>query len=149
MKAVYKDALVEVKDILINSDENILSRIPNRFKLFIDKNMSKNYTSNINFNNKDWKNKILPETRIIIALIYRDYLVSKEKRDILIEEEKDIRNKIEKEKNEEFNTDNLFKKKQTRNKEEEYNASNKLVVIEKKSWYKVLIDKIMKKIRKI
>ena len=55
---------------------------------------------------------------------------------------------MENEKKEKFNVDKLFEKKQTGNKEEDNSEENKLAVIEKDSWYKVLIYKIIKKITK-
>ena len=87
MEDKYSRALKEVYVILENSEEKIKRKIPENFKLFVSKNMDKEYIPNISFNNEIWEDTIMEETQQILAIIYRDYLVTKEEREKLLKEE--------------------------------------------------------------
>lgn len=64
-----------------------------------------------NSEKEDWDNNISEETKEILALIYRDYIVSPEERKELIKEEAEFEKQKELELREKYNPDNLFKNK--------------------------------------
>ena len=70
MEDKYSRALKEVYVILENSEEKIKRKIPENFKLFVSKNMDKEYIPNISFNNEIWEDTIMEETQQILAIIY-------------------------------------------------------------------------------
>lgn len=78
----YPNALKEVSDILENTDEELLNRLPENFIEFIHENMNTNYKSNIDFNVDIDKQNLLYETSAILSLIYRNYWATDEEKNI-------------------------------------------------------------------
>lgn len=137
----YPKALKEVFVILNNSEKIIKESIPENFNNFILKNMDKEYTPEIDFNDLHWEDTILEETQQILAVIYRDYMVSKEEREQLLREESEEEKRIEQELREKYNPENIFKKKE---KKEDINQDNtSLIKVEEIKWYKKIINKII------
>lgn len=141
MEDKYSKALKEVYVILENSEEKIKRKIPENFKLFVSKNMDKEYIPNISFNNEIWEDTIMEETQQILAIIYRDYLVTKEEREKLLKEESEEEKRIEQKLREKYNPDNIFKKNKEKDKSNDTNTS--MIKIEEIKWYKKIISKIL------
>ncbi len=141
MEDKYSRALKEVYVILENSEEKIKRKIPENFKLFVSKNMDKEYIPNISFNNEAWEDTIMEETQQILAVIYRDYLVTKEEREKLLKEESEEEKRIEQKLREKYNPDNIFKKNKEKDKSNDTNTS--MIKIEEIKWYKKIISKIL------
>ena len=104
----YEEAFAEVLEVIKNSNDSIKNKIPKKFIMFIDQNKDKNYIVKINFNNENWEDSLKPETLAILALIYRDYIVSKEDRKKLLIEEQNELTRIENELNERYNSNSIF-----------------------------------------
>ena len=84
----YRVALAEVNAILKNAQPEVLNKIPTKFKSFILENMDTNYKDDLDMSRSIEEQDISELARKIIALIYRDYLCSKEKRMEFIKLEK-------------------------------------------------------------
>ena len=139
-----ENALAEVYDIIMHSEQAIVEKIPTKFLEFIKDNKNDNYKVNINYNENINNQKLLKDTRIILSLIYRDYLIPKDQRKSLLEqEEKYIREKYKVT----FNTENAIPdKKETENnviKEE-----NTQMIEYKESIFKRIINRILKIFKK-
>ena len=106
-----KKAFSEIIEILNHTDKQLVEKIPNTFIKFLFDNMDKEYKPEINFFNENWEETILEDTKSILALIYRDYIVSPEERKDLLIDEKIEREKQESELREKYNPDNLLKNK--------------------------------------
>lgn len=138
MNEKYTKAFKEIHVILKKSSKEELNKIPKSFIQFIEKNMDVNYTPKIEFN-ENFEKSVLEETLLILALIYRDYLISDEERKKLIEsEQKQLEILREK-----YNPDNLFK-----NNKKEFNVSSvsmeqQLIEIKQEKWYKSFLKKIL------
>lgn len=138
MNEKYTKAFKEIHAILKKSSKEELNKIPKSFIQFIEKNMDVNYTPKIEFN-ENFEKSVLEETLLILALIYRDYLISDEERKKLIErEQKQLEILREK-----YNPDNLFK-----NNKKEFNFSSvsveqQLIEIKQEKWYKSFLKKIL------
>ena len=148
MEDKYSKALKEVYVVLRNSEESIQEKISENFKIFIIDNMDKEYELNIDFDNPHWEDTIMEETQQILAVIYRDYLVTKEEREELLKEESEEEKRIEQELREKYNPDNIFKKHKEK---EEYNDTNinaSMIKIEEIKWYKKFINKILSLFKK-
>lgn len=147
MKNQYKLALAEVNIILENTQEEIKNKIPNRFKNFIKENMDNNHYIKIYENKSLVEQNISKETKEILALIYRDYLCTKEERIILINQEQQEQIKKEKEKQEKYNIDfyKISERKKQKNIIEklEEETQNSLIEISQEKWYKKIINKIL------
>lgn len=83
----YPNALKEVSDILENTDEELLNRLPENFIEFIHENMNTNYKSNIDFNVDIDKQNLLYETSAILSLIYRSYWATDKEKKYLAEKD--------------------------------------------------------------
>lgn len=138
MEENYSKAFKEVYIILNKSSKEEFNKIPKSFIEYIEKNMDIDYRPQIDFN-ENFENSVLEETLLILALIYRDYLISKEEREILIKDEE----KQLKELNESYNVENLFKKRKHESEENWRNVEQHLVVIKEEKWYKRILNKIL------
>lgn len=143
MNNVYREAITEVLEVLKNSNKSIVKKIPKKFILFLIQNKDDDYIVKIDFNNANWDDSIKKETQAILALIYRDYIVSPEERNKLIAEEKKEKNRIENELKEKYNQDNIFKKSQTAIQKDLEN-NNQLIEVKKYPWYKKIYYKALK-----
>ena len=89
MKEEYREAFSEVEQILNLMPTNLSNKIPARFKNIISSEKSKTYTPRISEPFEECELK--EETTIVLAVIYRDFLCSKEEREELLERD---RNKL-------------------------------------------------------
>ena len=102
---------------------------------FLLENCDKDYIPVINFCDDFWEDNLREETQAILALIYRDYIVDKEMRKELLTQE-------EKEYNDKYNVENLFKKEiKKENNQNENNTA--LVEVKKTAWYKKIYNKLL------
>ncbi len=137
-----KKAVSEVIEILNHTDKEIVEKIPQKFIDFLFENEDKDYTPNIDFYDENWEKFIQEDTQAILALLYRDFIVSKDERMKLLKEEQEEKLKLENESREKYNPDSIFKK---RNTEDNIQINNvQLVEIKEMSWFKRVLNKILK-----
>ena len=74
VSAEYSEAISEVLDILQNSDESIVKRIPRKLIEFLEKNKSSTYIPNLDHNKTINEMDLKDKTRDIITMIYLQYL---------------------------------------------------------------------------
>ena len=142
----YRQAMVEVDALLEYASEQEKNNIPESFLRFIKNNKSKDYAFEIDINRSLEEQKIMRETKVLLSLIYRGYFCDEETKKQLQQEDAKQLKKIEEEKLEKYNPDNIFKKQI---KNEETVMTNELAMIEyKQSFFSKFINKI-KKIFKI
>ena len=142
MESVYREAFAEVLEVIKNSNQRILEKIPKKFITFLNENKDNNYIVKIDFTDENWDDSIKQETQAILALIYRDYIVSQEERARLLTEEKEEQIRIENELREKYNPDNLFKKQDQVKNTEEVMTEEVAMVEYKESIFKRFINKI-------
>ena len=108
----YEKVLREVEYILQQFPKEIQNKIPNDFRNTIVKKMDVTYIPEPYNKNKTLdEQNISEETKKILALIYRNYLVSDEERKKLITEENNIREKLENEKRKKYGAEDIFNNK--------------------------------------
>ena len=147
----YREALVEVLEIINHLEEDEKSKIPSEIVEFYEKNKSKTYIPNINFEEEDIsKYNIKNKTREILAGIYIDYLCDDEKKKS--EYIKKLRNNeynYEEKKKKSFNQNTIFKNKQTQDlKNEQIQATKSMIKVEKQGWFSKILNKIKKILKK-
>lgn len=76
MKEIYMDAFSEVNAILNIMPSNLYNKIPLKFKQMISEYKNNSYNPRIEEPVEDYELK--DETKIILSLIYRDFLCSNE-----------------------------------------------------------------------
>ncbi len=134
-------AFTEVKDIINHMETRVYNKIPKEVIELIEENENKEYKPNIDYS-KNINNQILLEdTKIILALIYREFVCSKEKREELIRREQIKISKIEEEKRKKYNPNELFKKKEIEAKKQETTEDTRMTLY-KKSIFTRIINKI-------
>ena len=143
MENLNKRAVSEVIQILNHTEKDITERIPEKFIKFLFENADNDYKSNIDFSDENWENLVDEDTKALLALIYRDYIVSETERLKLLEEERQEKEKQEELLREKYNPDNLFKKNQKNEEEKDFVSNTQLVEIKKAPWYKTILKKIL------
>ena len=130
------NVFTEVYDIICHMDEKSRSKIPKRFIKIIKENRNLNYSVNIDYNQNISNWNIIYDTKVMLSVIYRDFLVDDKKR---CELKKNDRLLIE----EKFNPENLFKNSKYNNEEinkEQIKDEKSLVVVKKESFYHKVIN---------
>lgn len=69
----YENAFKQVYDILKNTEKELVDKLPKSLIKFFYDQMNKEYNSNINTEIDIDKQKLLPKTEAILALIYKNY----------------------------------------------------------------------------
>lgn len=101
----------EVYDIILHMDKDLIEKIPKKFIKFIEQNKKNDYITNIDYTKSINEQELQTGTRIILSIIYRDYLCSDEKKKYLMQNDEEELKRIKKELHEKYNPDNLFKKR--------------------------------------
>ena len=110
-----KIAFTEVYDIINHMEPELKDKIPKKFVNMLKQNRDNNYKINIDYKKSITEQELLEDTKVILGLIYRDFLCDKEKRKELIEQDKKSILEYEKSLREKYNPDNLFNKKKNNN----------------------------------
>ena len=142
MKILGK-AYKEIYRIIEHSEKEIQDKMPRKFMNVIETAMSKEYEPNIDYSISINEQKLMPETFAIMAIIYRDFICSKEEKNILLEKENKELKKIEQEKIDLYNPDNIFKNRNRRensNEKDDVDCTN--MVKYKESILKRIINKL-------
>ena len=149
MNDLNKKAISEVIDVLQHTDDEILIKIPKKFITFLYENADKDYVPNIDFHSENWEESLEEDTNAILALIYRDYIVSPIERNKLIEEENREKTKREEELRKKYNSDNIFNNRNNKiyNQQEEKQTPNigestQLVEVKQIPWYRKILNKL-------
>ena len=143
--SIYRDAFKEVYDVLQNTDEELLKKIPNKFMQFIKDNMNLEYKSNVKKDIEIDKQDLLKETESVLALIYRSYWATDEEKKEFARKSKAESTEAERIKKEEFkgkSIDEIFNKQEVNI--DKVTIDNNLMVIQKESFIKRVLNKILR-----
>lgn len=115
MKTSTKDAYVEVLFIIDLLDDEHKNKIPNKVREFFENNKSQNYQVNIDSSTPLEQQNLLPETVDILAMLKLNYwCTSEEEKEKLMDLLNENERKYQKELEEKYNSDNLFKDKSSK-----------------------------------
>lgn len=109
MENSINQSFSEVYDIITHFDGNLYSKISPNFIEMVKQNKDDSYIANINYSININEQNLLKETRVILSLIYRDYICSKEKRQELIYKDNIELKTHEEEMRKKYNVDYVFK----------------------------------------
>ena len=126
----YGEAAVEVLDIIKHMDEDQIDLIPLDFIQKLKEKQLEGYNANIDYTKPLEENTLKHTTKVMLALIYRDYLCTTD------EEKIEFNNTLKNQSYKKFNT-NMFEKRV-----EDTDSQLKLVPVEKK---KSIFEKIFYK----
>ena len=102
------EAAVEVNCILRNSTPQIIHKIPLKFLKFLKRIESPTYKFEYDKSKKLNEQNLKPETRNLIALIYKKYICKEDEKKVLIKEYQEYINQIEIERRENYNPNKIF-----------------------------------------
>lgn len=163
----YKEAVTELLNILENTDEELVQKIPAELIVFWEENKSEEYIPELDHNLSLEEMKLKTKTRQLLAMIYYNYLCDADKKK---EIKKIIKENEEKQKElEELNEFdfNLFNEKAEEIKQEEFeekieedkvnidtdiykiNEDIYMIENEENSIFFKIVDKIKRLLRKI
>lgn len=106
----YREALVEVLEVLDNTDADLVNKIPKKFMEFMKNNASRMYKKEVNDNQNLNDLTLKEKTKDILTMIYRNYWCTLEQRSDLDKILDENEEKYQEQLREKYNPDNLFKK---------------------------------------
>ena len=146
MKNTVNQAFSETYDVINHMSKEMQEKIPKSFINLIKENRDLDYKVNIDYS-KDIKEQLLKETKIILSLVYRDYLCSSEKREELLALDIEEIRREEKSSQEKYKIDfDSRKKEKLQDVEELKNKEQETlpIKVEKDKWYIKVINFIKK-----
>ena len=144
-KELYKRVFSELFGIINSLKDEEIERIPKNVKNNIIENMDSDYRFNYDYSKKLEEQDILPETKALIIEIYIKYLVSDEdEKEAWKIYKKECLAKVEAEKMEKYNSEEIFKKHIEQGKPiiEEYEEISVPITPKKESLLKRFLNKI-------
>ena len=109
MKREYEEAFAEVDEILQLMPIDLLIKIPLNFKKIISENKSKDYKPK--FKEPIEEKQLKYETKVILGLIYRDFLVTPEEREELQAKDAEELRKVQEEIQQQYDIEKIFEKR--------------------------------------
>ena len=140
---VYRNSFKEVYEILENTENELLEKIPTKFMNFIKENMNGNYKTNIQRDVDIDKQLLLKETEAVLSLIYRSYWATdEEKQEFAIKDQQEFIKKEEKKK-EQYQGKDIYQVFEERKNINKIAIDNNLMVIKKENFIKKFFKKIL------
>lgn len=88
---VDRNGLSEINYIINNMDEELKDKIPQSFKRWVKDNMNNDYIIHLTCEKKLVEQELLSSTKILIAVIFKEYLcIDKEEKEKYIKEKNEI-----------------------------------------------------------
>lgn len=134
----YQKSISEVLDILDNTDESLVNKIPKKFIEFLNKNKSNIYVPNLEYDKQLNEMNLMPKTKSILSVIYMKYWANEKElneiKNIQRENEKSYQKQLE----QKYSYDSLFKNNEERNEE----VTANIIKYEKENFIISLVKKI-------
>ena len=83
-----EQAYAEVYEVILHMEKGLQVMIPRKFIQFLRKNMDAQWGRNLDFTKNLNDMDLLQETRVLLSLVYRDFICSPEERMELIKKDK-------------------------------------------------------------
>lgn len=142
VSAEYSEAASEVLAILDNTEIEEVNKIPKKFIKFLQENCSKNYDPKFDNSKSISELELKPKTHALLGLLYLKYWADEGGKQKFNKKIKANEEKYQKEIREKYNTDNLFKTKETVIKQENVQEEVQLPAVQNKTFIQKIIEKI-------
>ncbi len=136
----YSNSLYQINEILKYVTPNLKARIPKKVISYIENNKSKDFNWKIDKTMSLEKQNLLPTTKELLTVLYRDYMCDDIEKKKLNKVLNDNQIKHENELREKYNPDNIFSYET--NKRTIENIENNEIVSYKESFLSKIINKI-------
>ena len=141
----YANAYSEVLEILKNISKEDYEKVPSEKIDLFEKNANKNYNFQYDTNLKLDEQNVSKRTKAIIAILFRDYWATPEQREKILAKQNYDRIQIEKNKQKQYNVDNIFKNKEKKAETVENSVSmieyKESIFSKIKKWFKQTFKK--------
>lgn len=143
MKVTKEQAMAytEVIEVLKYMPKEEQNKIPKDIYKYYKDNMDTSYNFNIDIEKTFEQQKLLEKTKIVLAILFRDYWATEEQREKIKNKEKNDIYLLELEKKEKYNSDDIFKQR----KESKIEETKALIEYKEEKWYDKFLG-FMKKI---
>lgn len=136
----YREAIVEVLDILHHSEDNIITKIPKKLIDFLERNKSTTYKPNLDHSKSISEMNLKDKTKSLITMIYLNYLCDDAEKNNIKLILKNNEEKYQQKLKTKYNPDNIFNSKKENFIIKEVNHF--LVEYNQKTFIQKLFDKI-------
>lgn len=134
--------LVEVNEILNYLPEDDLMKIPENIRNTIKENMDKNYTWIYDYSKHLKDQNLNRDTIIILSYLNTEYLLNNEQKQLMKEIHKLNELKAEEVKRKKYDAENLFKTKETEQKDLKEFEQEQAIIEYKENFFTKMISKI-------
>ena len=138
------EVAVEINSIFENMSIDLLNKIPQNFKEIFNKIASKDYKFEYDKTISLNEQRLLPKTKGILALIYRDYLCDEIEKENYNKEYNRVLMLKEIEKQEKYNSNDIFKNR----KNEGSNINTLPIKYKKMSLFRKIFEKLKSILKK-
>ena len=146
MKENYHKAYKEVIEILKYVPQESVNKIPKTMLETFENRMDKDHEFQVDINKTFEEQNLLEETKDIFAIIFRDYWATPYQRERIKAKENYDRQKIEEEKAQKYNPNEIFNKKIKEQKTEAIEEDVNHLPVECKEKFYIKITKFFKRI---
>ena len=144
----YANAYSEVLEILKNISKEDYEKVPSEKIDLFEKNANKNYNFQYDTNLTLDEQNVSKRAKAIIAILFRDYWATPEQREKILAKQNYDRIHIEKNKQKQYNVDNIFKNKERKVETVENSVSmieyKESIFSKIKKWFKQTFKKYWK-----
>lgn len=138
----YSNSLYQINEILKYITPNLKARIPKRIISYFETNKSTDFNWQIDKTIPLEKQDLLPTTKEILTVLYKDYMCDDIERAKLDKTLNENEIKYQNELREKYNPDNIFKDRQRNIQTEQVKTENTSIVTYKESFFSKIISKI-------
>lgn len=141
MEDNYNKAYKEVLEILKHVPKQSVEKIPKEMIEMFEEEQDKSYNFEIDIEKSFEEQELLEETEAILANIFRDYWATPYQRERILAKEQQDRQIAEEQKKENYNLNDIFKKKEIpkpQSQEENYNTNLPVEVKEERFYHKLI-----------
>lgn len=142
VSVAYSEAAVEVLDILKHTRKEDVNKIPKKFIEFLENNKSKTYITNLDHTKTIKEMELKPKTQALLGLIYLKYWANEEEKLEFRKKARENEVNYQKELNEKYNPDNLFKNKEKIIVSDDNKTNMTLQKVKKETFIQRIIQKI-------
>ena len=111
VETIYANAYKEALVIISNLIEEDYNKIPKNYIEFLKDNCNNDYEFEYNTSKSFYEQKLLEETKYILFGLFEKFWATEQQKEKINEFKINFNNKLEEQKREEYNLDNLFKRK--------------------------------------
>lgn len=145
----YANAYKEVLIVINNLVKEDYEKIPKEYIEFLEMNCNNDYDFLYNTSKKFEEQDLLEETKYILFGLFEKFSATEIQKEKIKFLKKNYNNKLEEEKYEKYNPENIFNNNQNNFNQKILEEKKTLIEYRKQNWYQKLFEKILKHLKEI